>query len=125
MKWEVLRKILAAKQAATEETPFGPETKIFKVGGRIFAAVGWMHSPVHVALKCDPDEVPFLRSTHPAITGAPYFNKRHWNQVKLDGTVPEELVIELIDESYELVKAKLPRYVRAEIDDPLPNNRRR
>ncbi len=60
-------------------------------------------TPVRMNLKCDPEDAQALRAEHPAITGAYHMNKEHWNSLYLDGSLPRELVFELIDHSYELV----------------------
>jgi predicted DNA-binding protein (MmcQ/YjbR family) len=62
-----------------------------------------------VSLKCDPDLAVQLRTDHPAITAGYHLNKRHWNTVVLDGSVPEQLVREMIEDSYDLVVAGLPK----------------
>ncbi|MFC1419603.1 MmcQ/YjbR family DNA-binding protein [Streptacidiphilus cavernicola] len=94
---------------AEETFPFGPETSVFKVGGKVFALTALDGQPLKVSLKCDPDLALQLREAHPAIVGGWHLNKRHWNTVTLDGSVPEPLVREMIEDSYDLIVAKLPR----------------
>jgi len=72
--------------------------------------------PLRVSLKCDPERVETLREAHPAIQPPRYFDRRHWNQVTLDGSLDDALVGELIDHSYALVVQGLPKKVR----DTLP-----
>ena len=93
---------------ATEEYPFGPETLVFKVGGKIFAIMG----ATSVSLKCDPGYAQALREQHPAVTPGYHLDKRHWNTVELDGSVPDESLREWIEDSYDLVVSTLPRAVR-------------
>lgn len=100
------------KPGATEDYPFGDSVAVFKVGGRMFALVPLGPSPGTVSLKCDPVLAETLRARYPAITPGYHLNKRHWNTVQLDGTVPDEEVIDLIDHSYDLVVARLPRSQR-------------
>ncbi|MEZ4387744.1 MAG: MmcQ/YjbR family DNA-binding protein [Candidatus Krumholzibacteriia bacterium] len=100
------------KPEAVEDFPFGPEVMVFKVAGKMFGAVAWEESPLRVSLKCDPARVAALREEHPAIGAPRYFDPRHWNQVTLDDSVADGLVRELIDDSYRLVVAKLPRRER-------------
>lgn len=107
-----LRAHALAKPGATEDFPFGPEVMVFKVGGRMFGAVAWEESPLRVSLKCDPDRVETLREAYPSIQPPRYFDKRHWNQVTLDGRIDAALVQELIDHSYALVVQKLPKKER-------------
>lgn len=85
---------------------------MFKVGGKIFALSRLPGHPLRVSLKCDPEIALQLRATHPAITGGYHLNKRHWNTVLLDGSVPDTLVRELIEDSYDLVVAGLPKAKR-------------
>jgi predicted DNA-binding protein (MmcQ/YjbR family) len=96
-------------RGATEEFPFGPSVAVFKVGGKMFAIVSLERSPGSVSLKCDPGYAQALREEHPSVTAGYHLDKRHWNTVELDGSVPAELVAEWIEDSYELVFASLPR----------------
>ena len=100
---------------ATEEYPFGEENAVFKVGGKMFALVSLEGEPGQVNLKCDPGLAEALRETYPAVTPGYHMNKRHWNTVLLDGTVPGAALDEWIQESYDLVLASLPRAQRAPI----------
>lgn len=103
MKLKTLRNILLKKKAATEETPFGPEALVYKVMGKMFALIAWEENPLHLTLKCDPDLALALRAQYKAITAGYHMNKRHWNTVVLDGSVPEEEILAMIDDSYALV----------------------
>ncbi|MFD1547518.1 MmcQ/YjbR family DNA-binding protein [Nonomuraea guangzhouensis] len=96
-----------AKPGAAEDYPFGDEVAVFKVAGRMFALVPLGPAPGSVSLKCDPGLAADLRGRYAAITPGYHLNKRHWNTVALDGSVPEEELLELIDHSYELVVARL------------------
>jgi predicted DNA-binding protein (MmcQ/YjbR family) len=97
-----------AKSGAVEDYPFGDGVAVFKVAGRIFALVSLGDAPGDISLKCDPDLALELRDRYAAITPGYHLNKRHWNTVRLDGSVPDEEVRELIDHSYELVVSRLP-----------------
>ena len=99
---------------ATEETPFGPDTLVFKVGGRMFAAVAAV-DPDSVTLKADPDLAEFLRGQYPGIRPGYHMNKRHWNTLDMDGTLKGAMVTELVRHSYDLVVAALPRLVREKL----------
>jgi predicted DNA-binding protein (MmcQ/YjbR family) len=101
-----------AKPGAVEDYPFGDGVAVFKVGGRMFALVPLGPPPASVSLKCDPDVAVDLRARYAAITSGYHLNKRHWNTVVLNGSVPDEELLELIDHSYELVLARLPRASR-------------
>jgi predicted DNA-binding protein (MmcQ/YjbR family) len=101
--------------AAEETYPFGDEVAVMKVGGRMFALVSLGDGPGVVNLKCDPARALELRSAYPGIRPGYHQNKVHWNSVDLDGSVEDELVRGLIEDSYHLVLAGLPRVVRAQL----------
>jgi len=115
MHVEDLRAYLLAKPGATEELPFGPQALVYKVMGKMFALVAWEESPVYVSLKCDPDRAIELRTVFRAVRGAYHFNKRHWNMVDLDGTVPDLELQAMIDDSYDLVVRGLPQARRQQL----------
>ncbi|TYK42828.1 MmcQ/YjbR family DNA-binding protein [Actinomadura decatromicini] len=104
-----------AKRGSAEDYPFGDGVAVFKVAGRMFALVSLGDAPGSVSLKCDPDLADELRARHAAITPGYHLNKRHWNTVVLDGSVPDDELLELIDQSYDLVVARLPKARRAEL----------
>lgn len=117
MDLETLQAYLLGKKGAVAERPFGPDTLVYKVGGKMFALVGWDETPLRVNLKCDPDEALFLRDIYPGTVLPGYhMNKRHWNTVVLDGTVPEAEFWRMIDDSYRLVVAGLPKRVREQLE---------
>jgi predicted DNA-binding protein (MmcQ/YjbR family) len=101
-----------AKPGSVEDYPFGPEVAVFKVAGKMFALVSLGAPPGSISLKCDPDLAIGLRRQHAAITAGYHLSKRHWNTVTLDGSLPHEQLLDLIDHSYELVVARLPRAER-------------
>ncbi|QUH02412.1 MmcQ/YjbR family DNA-binding protein [Saccharopolyspora erythraea] len=94
---------------AREEFPFDEANSVFKVVGKIFALSRLDASPLRVSLKCDPELAVQLRGTYPAITPGYHLPKRHWNTVVLDGSVPDRLVLEMIEDSYDLVVSKLAK----------------
>ncbi len=109
---EELRSACLAFAGAGEEFPFGPQISVFKVAGKVFA-LGPLHAvPLRVSLKCDPDLAVQLRMSYPAITSGYHLNKRHWNTVVLDGSVPDDLIRQMIEDSYDLVVAGLPKVKR-------------
>lgn len=105
----------AAKPGAVEDYPFGEQVAVFKVAGRMFALVPLDDAPGSVSLKCDPGLAAALRDRYAGITAGYHLNKRHWNTVTLDGSVPDTEVLELIDHSYDLVVARLPRAQRNQL----------
>jgi predicted DNA-binding protein (MmcQ/YjbR family) len=97
--------------AAEETYPFGDEVAVFKVGGRMFALVSLGPAPV-VNLKSDPSRALELRAAYAGIRPGYHQDKRHWNSVDLDGSLDGDLVRGLVEDSYDLVVAKLPRALR-------------
>ena len=108
-----VREVLLAKPHAVEETPFGSEVLVYKVGGKMFALLTVEEVPVRMNLKCDPERALDLRDRHEGIIPGYHMNKKHWNTLVLDQTLPANLIRELIDHSYDLVLAALPQKVRA------------
>jgi predicted DNA-binding protein (MmcQ/YjbR family) len=105
----------AARPCAVETYPFGPNTAVYKVGGKMFALVPRSAEPPSVSLKCDPEWSEVLRNAYPAVRPGYHLNKKHWNTIALDGSVPDDEVDELIRHSYELVLESLPERVRANL----------
>lgn len=103
---------LLAKPGAEAGYPFGPGTLVFKVGGKMFALLGEDKVPWTINLKCDPDEALALRAAHASIVAGVHMDKRHWNTLTIDGSLPDALVRELIDQSYTLVVNGLPKKER-------------
>jgi predicted DNA-binding protein (MmcQ/YjbR family) len=108
-----LRTYALEKAAVTEETPFGPDTVVYKVAGKIFMFVGLDTRPLSIALKGDPEDNLELRARYPAVEPGFHLNKSHWNSITLDNSIPWEEIIELIDISYDLVVASLSKSQRA------------
>lgn len=120
MTLDELRDTLLAKPGTTEETPFGPEVLVFKVRGKMFGLVSWNALPLRISLKCRPGHSDVLRAEYPAITPGYHLNKRHWNTLTLDGSIPSHLLLELVDESYELVVVRLPSADRRALSSTNP-----
>ncbi|GHA68752.1 MmcQ/YjbR family DNA-binding protein [Streptomyces termitum] len=114
---ERLRALCLEQNGAVEDFPFGPDTSVFRVEGKLFALSSLDAEPLKVNLKCDPDDAVRLREEHPAITPGYHMNKRHWNTVDVTG-LPDRMVRELIEDSYDLVVAGLPKAVRLRLDRP-------
>ncbi len=104
-----LRAICLSFAGAEETFPFGPETSVFKVGGKMFALSALGGQPLRVNLKCEPELAEALRRAHRAVIPGWHMNKKHWNTVLLDGSLPEETVRDLIEDSYDLVVSALPQ----------------
>ncbi|MER7763009.1 MmcQ/YjbR family DNA-binding protein [Streptomyces sp. NPDC097619] len=114
---ERLRAFCLEFNGAVEEFPFDEGTSVFKVLGKVFALSALGSDPLRVNLKCDPDEAVRLRAEHEAVRPGWHMNKRHWNTVTVAG-LPEAMVRELIEDSYDLVVAGLPRAERLRLDRP-------
>ncbi|MDC2953320.1 MmcQ/YjbR family DNA-binding protein [Streptomyces gilvifuscus] len=119
MSPEELRDLCLSFNAVREDFPFNPETSVFKVLGKMFALSNLGAHPLTVNLKCDPEDAVRLRADHPGLIIPGYhMNKRHWNTVTVDGDLPDRLVRELVEDSYDLVVAGLPRAERLRLDRP-------
>ncbi len=112
MDFEKLRNYLLSKPGAVEDFPFDTTTLVLKVGGKMFAALGINNEPLRVNLKCDPQRAEILREQYRAVLPGYHMNKRHWNTLVLDGSVPESEVRAMIDDSYALVVKGLPKAKR-------------
>jgi predicted DNA-binding protein (MmcQ/YjbR family) len=98
-----------------EDFPFGPEHSVFKVGGKVFAITALDRAPLEVSVKCEPELAAQLRHSYLAIRPGYHLNKRHWNTITLDGSLPDQLVRDLIEDSYDLVVSALPKRVRQQL----------
>jgi predicted DNA-binding protein (MmcQ/YjbR family) len=98
-----LRRFCLTQPGAREEFPFGPDTSVFKVGGKMFALAQLKRKPLNVSVKCEPELGAQLRGTYDGIEPGYHLNKRHWLTVTCGGDAADELVRELIAGSYDLV----------------------
>src|SRR3954470_24736189 len=110
-----LRRCCLAQGGASEEFPFTAEHSVFKVAGKMFAISALGRTPLEVSVKCDPELAVELRETYSAIRPGYHLNKRHWNTVSLDGSLPDQLVRDMIEDSYDLVVSALPKRVREQL----------
>ncbi len=94
---------------AEETFPFGPNTSVFKVAGKMFALSQLGADSLRVSLKCEPELAEALRGAHAAVLPGYHLNKRHWNTVIIDGSLPDDTIRDMIEDSYDLVVSKLPR----------------
>jgi predicted DNA-binding protein (MmcQ/YjbR family) len=104
-----LRRHCLKLPAAKETFPFGPETSVFKVGGKMFALAQLAREPLKVSVKCEPELGEQLRGTYDEIEPGYHLNKRHWLTVTCGGEVTDELVRELVAGSYDLVSGAARR----------------
>ena len=110
-----LRRRCLSLPGTTESFPFVEGVSVFKVADKMFALSRLEGDPLEVSLKCEPDLADQLRRAYPAIRPGYHLNKRHWNTVTLDGSLPDQLVQDLIEDSYDLVVSALPKRVRHEL----------
>lgn len=108
------REYCLSKPGTSEDTPFDENTLCFKVGGKIFAIID-IELFESVNLKCEPERAAELRERYSGIVPGYHMNKNHWNTVMFDGTVSDKLVLELVDNSYELILNSLPKKTRESI----------
>jgi len=111
MDIETLREYSLQKKGTTESFPFGTETLVFKVGGKVFLLTN-LENPVSFNAKCDPERATALREEHDEIVPGYHMNKVHWNTVSLKGRLSDPFLKELIDHSYDLVFKSLPKATR-------------
>lgn len=112
MNLERISEFLAELAGATEEQPFEPSVDVFKVENRIFAILSPGSSPEAISLKCGPERAIELREEFDATTPGYHLNKRHWNTVVLDGTIRDDVVLEMLRHSYDCVVTGLTKAVR-------------
>lgn len=112
MEYDALRAYVLSKRAAEGGYPFGPGAFVVKVSGKMFALLSEDEDPATISVKVDPDEGEILRDQFPAIKPGYHLNKRHWVTATLDGTLPPDLLPDLVDDSYDLVVKSLTRAAR-------------
>jgi predicted DNA-binding protein (MmcQ/YjbR family) len=113
MDIESFRHFCLSLKGVEETQPFGPDTLVYKVMGKVFAITGLDQEEFSVNLKCDPEKAIELRESYPGqIIPGFHMNKKHWNTVFFEQGLPQNLVIQLINHSYQLVIAGLPQKLR-------------
>ena len=109
MNAEELRDYCLSLLGTDEDFPFGPDTSVFKVAGKIFALSRLSEYPLRVSLKCDPALAEELRRAHPAVIPGYHLNKLHWNTVIIDGSLSDEIISDMVEDSYDLIVSSLPK----------------
>ena len=112
MDIETFREYCLGKAHVSESTPFGEDVIVFKVGSKIFALASLDEIPARVNLKCDPDRALELRDRFEEVQPGYHMNKKHWNTVIIEGSVPTRELRSMIDHSYELVIESLTKKER-------------
>ena len=105
MNIEILREYCISKKNVTESFPFSDDTLVFKTEGRIFALVN-LEGDLSINLKCNPARAIELRERYSSVTPGYHMNKKHWNTIYIDGSVPDKEVFSWVDHSYDLVLNK-------------------
>ncbi|MBC9811273.1 MmcQ/YjbR family DNA-binding protein [Crocinitomicaceae bacterium CZZ-1] len=116
MYLEEIRDYCLSKKGTEETFPFDATTLVFKVFGKMYALID-IDEARSINLKCDPERAEELREQYDGIIPGYHMSKKHWNTVSLDGSINRSLVIELIDHSYDLVYASLPKKLRNELEN--------
>ncbi len=118
MNIEEYRDFCLSLPAVTEAMPFDQQTLVFKVCNKIFALTD-IDTFKTINLKCEPERAIVLREQYPAVTGGYHMNKKHWNTIAIDGSIPTKLLQEWIKHSYDCVVASLPKKIQNELNNTL------
>lgn len=112
MERSELRTYCLSKRSVIEDFPFGEDVAVYKVQGKVFALLP-VDTPTSISLKCDPNLAGILRETYPAVTPGWHLNKQHWNSIKIDSSIPDSEILEMIDHSYDQVVKGMTKKERA------------
>ena len=115
MNVETLRAYCLDKPGAEETLPFGPDTVVYKVGGKAFLLTGFDSEDLRFNVKCDPDKAVELREEFACVLPGFHMNKKHWNTLAMDHSLTDKFILQQVDHSYEMVVAGLPVKVRNEL----------
>jgi predicted DNA-binding protein (MmcQ/YjbR family) len=114
MNIEELRNYCISKKGVSEGFPFNETTLVFKVMGKMFALTN-LEGDLRISLKCDPEKAIELRERYSCVLPGYHMNKQQWNTILVDGSVPNQLILNWIDNSYKLIVEKLPKKQQAEL----------
>ena len=115
MNDKTLERYLLSKQGSKKEFPFDKVTAVYKVMNKMFALVGHKDTFININLKCLPEDALGYREIYNCVIPGYHMNKKHWNTVVLDGEIRDEILRDMIDDSYNLVISKLTRKDKAEL----------
>lgn len=118
MTLENLREFCIGMKGVTESFPFNDDALVFKVMGKMFVLTSLEDKTLN--LKCDPEKAMALREQYPSVTPGYHMNKKYWNTIQLDGSIPERLIREWIVDSYRLVAEGLTGKQRKELGENQP-----
>ncbi|WP_308368150.1 MULTISPECIES: MmcQ/YjbR family DNA-binding protein [unclassified Microbulbifer] len=116
MDYDAARDYLLSRPEAVEDFPFGPNAAVFKIKDKMFALLSARKGVSSINLKCDPEEAQALRDIFPGVLPGYHMNKKHWNTVLLDGSVPNYEIERMIDRSYGLVVKGLRKVEREALE---------
>ena len=108
MDAEIIRNYCLNKKCVTEGFPFGEDVLVFNVLSKIFCLC-YRNQPMTINLKCSPDKAIELREKFEAVIPGYHMNKKHWNTVDLNGGIPDNMIFDWIDHSYNLVAEGLTK----------------
>ena len=115
MKGVELEKVLLAKNGSKKEFPFGEDVAVYKVMNKMFALVSEKDGLININLKCQPDDALGYRDIYECVTPGYHMNKKHWNTIIINGEMKDEVLVDMIDESYELIVSKLTKKEKEEL----------
>jgi predicted DNA-binding protein (MmcQ/YjbR family) len=125
MNLQDLREYCLTKPGVEETTPFGPDTLVYKVAGKMFLLTGFEYSPVQFNVKCDPEKAIDLRERYACVQPGYHMSKKHWNTILVDGSVSIKLVKEWIDDSYQLVVEGLSKKEKELLENAKPKKKKK
>jgi predicted DNA-binding protein (MmcQ/YjbR family) len=115
MNAETIRAHCLSKNGVEETQPFGINTVVYKLGGKMFLLVALDAVPLQFNAKCDPDAALELREQYNCVLPGYHMSKKHWNTIIVDGTVSDKVLLQWIDDSYNLVYESLPKKIKSEL----------
>jgi predicted DNA-binding protein (MmcQ/YjbR family) len=116
MKYAAIRRYMLNKPEALEDFPFGPDVAVMKICGKMFATLVLQDGVARTNLKCDPEEALLLRDLFDAVIPGYHMNKKHWNTVILDGSIPRGEIERMVDNAYALVLKGVPKAKRQAVE---------
>ena len=116
MDYKAVKEYLLSKPSAKEDYPFGSDVMVSKIKSKMFATLSKNYGSSNINLKCDPDQANELRDLFPSVVPGYHMNKKHWNTIILDGSIPDGEIERMIDHSYSLVVKKLKKPERSALE---------
>jgi predicted DNA-binding protein (MmcQ/YjbR family) len=115
MNHKDLENIFLSKAGASVDFPFGDDVFVFKVMNKMFGLFSLKDAIYNINLKCDPQDAIAYRDIYECVIPGYHMNKKHWNTIVVDGSMPADILEDMIEESYSLVVSKLTKKQRAEL----------